>query len=534
MRQALPAIACGPQAMVQGSPMNGAESVVRTLVASGIDTCFANPGTSEMHFVAALDRVPGMRAVLGLFEGVVTGAADGYARLAGKPAATLLHCGPGLANGLANLHNARRAHVPLVNIVGDHATYHRPLDPHLNADTEGFARGVSGWVRTTTSPERVGADAAEAVLAARTPPGQVATLILPADASWGDGGIVAPPLPVPPPRKVDDATIAGIARILRTREPAMLLLADAALRVAPLTDAHRVAAATAATVSAGTFSTRIERGRGRPSIPRAPYPIDHGLAYYAGVRDLILVGARDPVAFFAYPGKPGRLAPTDARVHVLATPEEDGPDALARLADALAAPPFTVPRPSHAHAEPASGAVSAEALAATLTALLPPDAVVVDEALTFSYALYPGTAEAPPHDWLQLTGGAIGDGLPLSVGAAMGAPGRRVVNLQADGSALYTMQAMWTMAREELDVTIVIINNHRYEILFGELANVGAAPGRASDALFSLAGPTIDWVRIANGFGVEAAQAATMERFAGLFSAANRRRGPFLIELVVP
>lgn len=514
--------------------MNGAESLVRTLLASGVDTCFANPGTSEMHFVAALDRVAGMRAILALFEGVVTGAADGYARMAEKPAATLLHCGPGLANGLANLHNARRGNVPLVNIVGDHATYHRPLDPHLNADTAGFARGVSAWVRTATTADRVGADAAEAVQAALTPPGQVATLILPADASWGDGGIVGGPLPPPPARKVDDAHIADLVRILRSGEPAMLLLAGSALRTVPLADAHRIGAATGAAVSAGTFSARIERGRGRPPIPKAPYAVDEALAYFAGIRHLVLVGAKDPVAFFAYPGKPGRLAPADADVHVLAGPGDDGPDALGRLADALRAPPFAAPRPSGTKAEPARGVVTSEALARTLTAILPENAAVVDEALTFSYALYPGTADAPPHDWLQLTGGAIGDGLPMATGVAIGAPDRRVVNLQADGSALYTVQALWTQAREKLDVTTVIIANRRYEILFGELANVGAKPGAASEALFSLGHPVMDWVGIASSFGVEAARAETMERFADLFAAANRRRGPFLIELVVP
>ena len=513
--------------------MNGAESLVRTLLGAGVDTCFANPGTSEMHFVAALDRVPCMRCILGLFEGVATGAADGYARMAGKPAATLLHCGPGLANGLANLHNAKRARVPLVNIVGDQATYHKPLDPLLAADTEGFARDVSAWVKTAMRAEDVGPAAAEAIRAARTPPSNVATLILPSDASWNEGGVVAAPLPNPNAAIVSDAAIMDAVRALRSGERTLILLAGATLRAGALADAQRIATATGARLSAETFNTRIERGRGRVAVDRIPYPIEQGLAALAGIRHLILVNAIEPVAFFAYPGKPGRLLPADGALHVLARPEDDGAEALSRLADALGCPPAVAPT-AGAKPQAARGAVLPEALARSLTALLPEDAVVINESLTFGFALYPDTANAAPHDWLQLTGGAIGDGLPMATGAAVGAPGRRVVCLQADGSALYTVQALWTQARERLDVTTVILSNRRYAILVGELANVGAEGGRASDELFSLGNPDLDWVSIAEGFGVEAARAETMEQFADLFTAANARKGPFLIELVVP
>ncbi len=512
--------------------MNGAESLVRTLLAAGVDTCFANPGTSEMHFVAALDRVPGMRCVLALFEGVATGAADGYARMAGKPAASLLHCGPGLANGLANLHNARRAHVPLVNIVGDQATYHKPLDPLLAADTEGFARGVSAWVRTATTPAEVGSLAAEAVQAALAPPGQVATLILPSDASWSEGGAVATPLAAPGATPVEEAAITEIARVLRSREPAVIVLGGAALFAGPLADAHRVAAATGARLFNETYVTRVERGAGRHPVNRVPYRIDDAVAAFAGIRHVILVGADDPVSFFAYPGKHGQPRPPGAALHVLARRSDDAADALARLADALAAP--AVPPPNGPRPEPATGAVTSEAVARTLSALMPEDAIVVDELVSFGFGFFPGTIHAPPHDWLQLTGGAIGDGLPLSTGAAVGAPGRRVIDLQADGSALYTVQALWTQARERLDVTTVILANRRYAILQGELKQVGAAPGEASRTLFDLGNPDLDWVAIARGFGVEAASAGTMEGFADLLAHASRRPGPFLIELLVP
>ena len=510
--------------------MNGAESLVHTLLASGVDTCFANPGTSEMHFVAALDRVPGMRCVLGLFEGVVTGAADGYARMAEKPAATLLHCAPGLANGLANLHNARRARTPMVNIVGDQATFHRPLDAPLTGDTEGWARPVSGWTRTASHAATVGADAAQAVQAAMTAPGQIATLILPSDTSWDDGGIVAAPLPPPPAAHADQGTIDAIARVLRSGEPAMFILSGAALRASPLATAAGLCAAAGARMMAQTSNARIERGAGRTPIERVPYPVDTALKALAGLKHIILVGAVAPVGFFAYPGKPGRLYPDDCTIHVLARPDQDGPEALASLAAELGAKPAAAQEAERG--EPARGKIEAEAFSRSLSALMPEHAIIVDEAVTFGRGLFPLTRGAAPHDWLQLTGGAIGDGLPLSTGAAVGAPGRRVITLQADGSAMYTVQALWTQAREKLDVTTIIFSNRKYAILLGELANVGANPGRTALDMMDLGNPDIDWVRIGQGLGVESARADTMERFNDLLTQANGRSGPFLIELM--
>ena len=510
--------------------MNGAESLVHTLLASGVDTCFANPGTSEMHFVAALDRVPGMRCVLGLFEGVVTGAADGYARMAGKPAATLLHCGPGLANGLANLHNARRARVPMVNIVGDQATFHRPLDAPLTADTEGWARPVSGWTRTAMHAATVGADAAQAVQAAMTAPGQIATLILPSDTSWDEGGIVAVPLPPPPPAQADQGTVDSVARVLRSGEPAMFILSGMALRAAPLATAGGICAASGARMMAQTSNTRMERGAGRVSIDRVPYPIDLALKALAGLKHIILVGAAAPVGFFAYPGKPGRMYPDDCTIHVLARPEQDGPACLSALAEALGAKPANPTAVERSSV--ATGAVTSEAVAQSLAALMPEGAIVVDESVTFGRGMFPLTRAAAPHDWLQLTGGAIGDGLPLSTGAAVGAPGRRVITLQADGSAMYTVQALWTQARERLDVTTIILSNRKYAILLGELANVGANPGRTALDMMDLDNPGLDWCAIGRGMGVESARADTMQQFNDLLAAAGGRPGPFLIELM--
>jgi acetolactate synthase-1/2/3 large subunit len=513
--------------------MNGAESLVHTLLNCGVDTCFANPGTSEMHFVAALDRIPGMRCVLGLFEGVVTGAADGYARMAGKPAATLLHCGPGLGNGLANLHNGKRGRTMMVNCVGDQATYHRPFDPPLAADTEAWARGVSGFVRTTKDAAEVGAAAAAAVAAARTSPGNIATLILPSDTCWNEGGIVAEPRPLPAAPRATKERIAEIARLLRQQKDVVLLLGGNALRAQAVTDAQRIAAATGCRVIAENFSQRIERGAGRFSVTRVPYPIDPALELYKGAKHVVRVGAVHPVIFFAYPGKPQTPVPDDAKQYVLSLPEGDQPYDLAALADELGAKP--VPPPNVQRPQPASGAVSSSAIAQSLAALLPDNAIVVDESVTFGRAFYPALATAAAHDFLQVTGGAIGGGLPLATGAAIGAQssglGRRVVSLEADGSAMYTIQSLWTQAREKLDVTTVIFSNRKYAILLGEYQNVGANPGRTALDMLDLGNPDLDFVKIAAGMGVEGARATNVDEFNDLFETANRRKGPFVIDL---
>ena len=512
--------------------MNGAESLVRTLLASGVDTCFANPGTSEMHFVAALDRVPGMRCVLGLFEGVVTGAADGYARLSGKPAATLMHCGPGLGNGLAYLHNAKRAETPIVNIVGDQATYHAPLNPPLASDVEGIARPVSQWVRRTTRTETLGVDAAEAVAAAWRPPGGIATLILPSDVSWNEGGVPGAPLPVPKPAKVSEDAIREAAGALRSREPTVILMTGAALHEDSLKTACSIGQATGARVMAPTFNARIARGRGRPLLDIVPYPVDLAVEQLKDVKHLILVGTTEPVAFFAYPGKPGIMSPKDAISHVLARSDEDLKDALERLAYELNATDAPIPETLSNAALP-TGPLTAEGAAAVLAALAPDHAIMVDEAITLRGPFFAATKYAAPHDWLQVPGGAIGGGLPLATGAAIAAPGRRVIVLEGDGSAMYTVQALWTQARENLDVTTLILSNRTYAILFLELNNVGAERGHASRDLFAIDRPNLDWVKLSESMGVEAARAETAEKFADLLRHANARRGPFLIELVL-
>jgi acetolactate synthase I/II/III large subunit len=514
--------------------MNGAQSLVRTLVGCGVDVCFMNPGTSEMHFVATLDAVQEMRGVLTLFEGVATGAADGYGRMAGRPAATLLHLGPGLGNGLANLHNARRAHTPLLNIVGDHATYHKKYDAPLESDIEGVARNVSpGFVRWGTAPETLGADAVEAFCAAVSPPGHVATLVVPADVAWGDGGVVAPPPPAARALPVDEDRVRAVAAVLAGGEPSVVLLGSAALGEEALASAGRVAARTGTRLAAETFPARVRRGAGIVAVERLPYFGEMTAATLAGVRHLVLVGAEAPVSFFAYPDKPSWLTPEDCELHQLAGPHDDVPATLRALADELGATSSIAPA-SAGRPEPPTGPLTAQALGAALGALLPEDAIVSDEANTSGLAAGQLTAGCPPHDWLHLTGGAIGQGLPVALGAAVACPDRPVLALQADGSAMYTLQALWTMARLGLDVTTVLCNNHSYAILNYELARVGTegAGAKARDML-ELARPDLDFCGLARAMGVTAWRSGSAEELSEHLAQALATPGPTLVEAVL-
>jgi acetolactate synthase-1/2/3 large subunit len=510
--------------------MTGAESLIRTFIASGVEVCFANPGTSEIHFVIALDKVEGVHCVLGMAETVVTGCADGYARMAEKPAMTLLHCGPGLANGIANVHNARRANSPMVNIVGDQATYHRPFDPPLTADTEGLARAVSHWVRTSGSAQQVSSDGAAAIQAARTPPGQIATLIVPADVAWGEGNGPAVPLPVAPRPQVGPEVVKTVAQIFRSGEPTMLLLNGQALGEAGLAAANRIAHVTGAKLRGPTHVPRMARGRGRVPVDRVPYVVDTALQLFAGLKHVILVAAKPPVGFFAYPGKPSLVAPQDCAIHVLARPEQDAVAALQWLAEEIGSPRVVSIKEEGQKPCIASGPFDSEAFGMTLAALLPENAIVCDDAVTSGRAVFPNTFNAAPHDWIQSTGGAIGHGFPCATGAAVACPDRKVVCLQADGAGMYTLQALWTQAREKLDVVNVVFANRVYKILYGELRAGGATPGPASDTFFDLGRPDLDWVGLARGMGVEAVRVETLEGFADTFRAACGHRGPFLIE----
>jgi acetolactate synthase-1/2/3 large subunit len=514
--------------------MNGAEALIATLVEAGVRVCFANPGTSEMQLVAAIDRNDAMRAVLCLFEGVATGAADGYGRMTGTPAVTLLHLGPGFANGLANLHNARRARTAVVNIVGDHATHHRNYDAPLTSDIAGLAAPMSEWVRSSESADGLAADGAAAVAAALDLQG-VATLIAPANHAWEDVQSTNTPRALRrAAARYEASRIGASARALGSGEPAALFLGGGALRETALHHAGRIAEATGCRLVCETFPARLQRGEGRVPVERLPYFGEMAADALGGLRHLIFIGARPPVAFFAYPDKPGWLSPEDAEITPLADPSEDAEGALRALAEAVNAP--TSHRLAQTRMTPPmpAGKLDAMGIGAVVAARMPDDAIISDEAATAGLALFPLTAGARRHDWLTLTGGSIGQGLPLGAGAAIACPNRKVICLQADGSAMYTAQALWTMAREKLGVATVIVNNGSYAILNIELARVGAGDaGAKARALLDLTNPAIDWVKLSEGMGVPARRATTVEEFDAAFAEALKRNGPFLVEAVI-
>ncbi len=513
-------------------PVKGAQAILETLHLGGIDTIFANPGTSEMALVRALDDAPGVRAVLGLFEGVVTGAADGYARMAGRPAATLLHLGPGLANGCANLHNARRARSAIVNVVGDHARDHVAFDAPLTTDLEAVAKPFSVWVRRIAEPNRAGPDAADALNAARTLSGP-ATLIVPADVAWSDGARPATPK-LPQARTHPDAIAIeeAAAAIRRHGSRAMLLLGGGALDEKSVAAAARLAAATGVRVACETFNARAARGAGRLFIPRIPYFGDAAEAFLADVDALLLVESREPVNFFGYPGKRGRPSPAQAVVSTVAAPGEDGAFALVSLAELLASA-TVVALPATTLPERPSGAIHAASFAAALARRMPEGAIFCDEAITAGLGMPQSLAAAAPYDDLGLAGGAIGGALPLATGAALGSPGRRVICASGDGSALYTIQALWTQARENLDVTTIICANKSYAILAYEHFQIeGRPPGPRAMPVLSLDQPALGFAALARGFGVEAQTVDSAESLDAALAAAVARRGPFLIEAV--
>ncbi len=513
--------------------MIGARALLTSLVGAGVDVCFMNPGTSEMHFVSALDGEPGMRGVLALFEGVATGAADGYARIAGRPAAVLLHLGPGLANGVANLHNARRAGTPVVNIVGAHATGHVRLDAPLQSDIEAMARTVSGWVHTSGTPRELAGDAMRAVEAAGRPgDGQVATLVLPADVSWSEGAAVAPSRPPAPLGDVPGGQVEAAAQALD--DGTLILLGGRALTERGLRAASRVSRATGARLLAETFPARMERGAGVPAVDRLAYLGEQAAAQLAGARRLLLAGARAPVTFFAYPGRPGDLVPDGCGVSELAGAGQDVETALEDLAGKVAA--GTEPLlASPSVPAPGTGPLGVTNLAAAVAGSLPEGAIVVDEANTSGIALPGALAGAARHSLLTLTGGAIGQGLPAATGAAVAAPDRPVLALEADGSALYTIQALWTQAREQLNVTTVLLNNSAYAVLRLELArtNAGQAGERAARML-DLSGPTPGFAQISAGLGVPSVLVTTAEELAEALAWGYGEPGPHLIEAIIP
>ena len=516
-----------------GNDRSGAQSLVETFVDAGVNVCFANPGTSEMHFVAALDSNPDMRCVLGLFEGVVTGAADGYGRMASKPAATLLHLGPGLGNGIANLHNAKKARTPIVNVIGEHATFHRQYDAPLSSDVEAIAQPVSGWVKVSESADQLAADGAAAVQAALAPPGQVASLILPADAAWERTSAQATPLPTLPPTAVDAKQLEAIANVLRSGEPCVLLM-NGVLTAQRTELADRICHATDARLISDTFVPRIERGAGRTEVTRLPYFGEQAAEMLAGTKHLILVSTQPPVTFFAYPDKPNWLTPQGCELHTLVERDGDIDGALAMLADMLGAQAEPSRQQSLVSGELPKGELNPRSIGACVGCLLPEQAIVVDEGGTSGGGSFAATRSSQPHDWLVLTGGSIGYGLPTATGAAVACPDRQVICLQADGGGMYTLQALWTHAREQLNITTVIFANRKYAILQVEFGRVGAHnPGPKAMSMLDLTNPELNWVDLAHGMGVPATRVSTTAEFNRAFKQSLREPGPALIEAMI-
>ena len=513
--------------------MNGAQALLATLSANDISTCFANPGTSEMHFVASLDDAPEMNAILCLFEGVATGAADGYARVSSKPASTLLHLGPGLANGWANLHNARRAHSPVLNIVGDHATYHSQYDAPLQSDIGSIAKALDGWQHRTLKPNDIANDAAQAIAAAYGPPGQIATLILPADVSWSDvdAPVAWPIASRAKAREVRESDLADAVRALRAKRTA-LFLGGSALREDQLNLAERVANATGARLLMETFPAILDRGVDRANPERLIYLSEFAIDQLKDIEVLVLVGASEPVGFFAYPDVESRLLAPGVNVIALASPGVDTRSALEALVSEVAAPATTARKGERTPAP--SGPLTTQSFAAAVGATMFEGLIVADESNTSGGHLFGATQFAPHHQWMTLTGGSIGYGLPVALGAAV-ASGERVLCLESDGSMMYTLQALWTMARESLDVTIVGLSNRSYAILTLERQRVGAArEGAASERMLELDNPSLDLCALARGLGVPAVRVESADELVTALRRSYMTPGPAFIEAVLP
>jgi acetolactate synthase I/II/III large subunit len=512
--------------------MTGAEALVGTLLAGGVDSCFTNPGTSEIHLVAALDQTPEIRCVLGLFEGVLTGAADGYARMAGKPACTLLHLGPGFANGLANLHNANRAKVPMVNIVGQHARYHLRHDTPLTSDIESLARPYSKWLRTVCGVSEVGHDTAEAIVAARTAPGRIATLIVPADVAWSQGGSTSDVLPARKPSMPAGEAITRAAAMLRSGQPTALLLSGQALHGRALRIAGEIAELSGAKLLCPYPFARLERGIGIPLVQRVHYILEQAKEQLSEFHHFILVGASAPIAYFAHPEKDSRLAPLQSEFHTLVTSEEDYIGGLEAVLELLPAQQARAPVLPQVRPVAPNGEITLSGLAAAIGAVLPEDAILVDESMTSGRGIMAATTAAPPHDWLGNTGGSIGIALPLAVGAAVACPGRRILCLSADGSGMYTVQALWTMAREGMKITTVVFANRAYAVLKREYASAALGePGPRALDLFDIGRPDLDWVHLAEGMGVPGVRVRSLEAFVKALLQGFESDGPMLIEV---
>ncbi|MGR8947288.1 MAG: acetolactate synthase large subunit [Gammaproteobacteria bacterium] len=514
--------------------MNGAEALLKTLIDSGIEVCFANPGTSEMHLVSAIGRTESMRPILCLFEGVVTGAADGYARMSDKAAITLLHLGPGLANGMANLHNAKKAHVPLINIVGDHAPYHLKFDAPLTSDVIAHAEINSAWVKVATSADDLSVCGAEAVAAAYQGDGKIATLIAPANFAWEKANGSSEAITRRPASTATEGALQHAAKLLSNGKKTAFVLGGRAMRDEATTIVAAIAEQAGAALFCETFPTRMERGAGRVNVPRIPYLAEHAVGVLGEFEQFIIVCSQTPAAFFAYPDLPSLLVPESAEVHIAIERDQNVVEGLQRLAEFCGVKTLQPTRQVRRSVELPRGELTVAAIGDAMSELMPENSIISDEGITAGAEVFQRTAAAPSHDWLAITGGAIGQGLPLSLGASVACPDRKTIALQADGSGMYTLQALWSMARENTDVTVVLLNNDSYAILNFELMRLKTeVPNDKTLSMLDLGRPSLNWQEIATGMGVKASRAATAEEFCAQFSAAMATKGPCLIEALM-
>ena len=515
--------------------MNGAESLVGTLLEGNVDVCFTNPGTSEMHFVAALDQYDKMRSILCLFEGCATGAADGYFRMKRTPASTLLHLGPGLANGLANLHNAKKASSGIVNIVGEHALDHIKLNAPLTSDIEGIARPVSHWVKTSKSSKDIAVDGAEAIEMANVNPGQISTLILPGDTAWNEGNAIQSINLKNKYSTVSSNLIDEALTALREAKNPLILVGGSALEEKNLIKLAKVADKIGCPMKTDWFNARLDKGAGRVNSVRIPYVVDKAVEVLKDFDSIIIIGARRPVAFFAYPNKPGVLTQESTKFIELASLSDDITSVINELSDKVGisdnkpstVSEFKIP-------DIPSGPINPTSLGMVLGALIPENAIVVDESVTTGREFFYQTAGSHPHTWLNNCGGSIGFGMPVAIGAAVACPDQKVISLEGDGSAMYTVQSLWTMARENLDIVVLIFANQSYKILQGELTNVGVDnPGKSALEMLSLKDPSLDWVSVSKGMGVDAVRVDNIEDLVKNFKHGLKDKGPFLIEVMI-
>ncbi len=515
--------------------MNGAESLTKALAKEGVKVCFANPGTSEMHLVNALDSEAGIRSILCLFEGVCTGAADGYGRMTGKPAATLLHLGPGLANGISNLHNARKASTPIINLVGDHADYHRKHDSPLNSNITALASSVSSWMKSDSTSMSLSSDVIEALNSAINPKprpdGQISTLIIPANAAWEKGTDPVRRPELQERGQISKTKIDETARQIDSE--CLILLGSDGLSVAARQAAGRISKKTKCRVAMSMFSEKIEHGFGLPVSERLPYFPEHVMAFLKGVKKIVLAGASKPVSFFAYPSLPSVPIPEEVEILNLSRSNEDTTSALESIVNILGLNEGAFSAYRSQKVELSSPNLSSKTIGEVIASTLPEGAIICGDSGGGFDAFEP-SQNAPPHTWLNLTGGSIGQGAPVSVGAAVACPEKQVLSLLGDGAAMYTLQALWTQAREGLNVTTIIYKNEKYRILEIEYWRLGVNEiGEKAGDLFSLGEPSIDFCALAKGMGVESVSVHTPESFRAALEVAFSRTGPYLIEACI-